>query len=121
MTLNLQLSDFDFITCSMTRQCMENGCWAIDQTNLWEWLRSYEVNPSEGFMFSNAPEITILGSMMDSPDAPTQVGHSGASFGITMRNLHYIAKNGFNSYKNRYLSYKENIESRKRQCTGVNE
>ena len=108
--MNFQSSDFDFIDCSMTRRCIENGCWAMDQSGLWDWLKNYEVNPSHGFMFSTASEIITICDFMDHQNAPALINHSGASFGITMRNLDYIAKNGFEAYKTLYLENKRRRE-----------
>jgi len=119
--MNLSDSSFDFIDCYMTRQCMMNGCWAMDKTHLWEWLRVYEVNPANGFMFADDHEINVISNMMDSSDAPIQIGHSGASFGITMRNLHYIAKNGFDAYKTQYLENKRRREQEQEQETTGND
>ncbi len=102
--MNYSDNAFDFIPCQVTRKCMQNGCWALDQTNMWEWLYAYEVDPTKGFMFANDIEINIIGNMMDRVDAPIPMSHSGASFGITMRNLAYIAKNGLEAYKRLYIS-----------------
>lgn len=99
---------FDFITCSMTKSCMLNGVWAMNQTNMWNWLREFEPLSSNGFMFSPDQELNIIESMMHSSEAPVQVGHSGASFGLTMRNLKYIANNGIEMYQELYLKNKEN-------------
>ena len=63
--MNYSYSTFDFIPCGMTRKCMQNGCWALDQTNMWDWLRAYEVDPTKGFMFSTNPEIYIIGKQLD--------------------------------------------------------
>lgn len=101
--MNFPESSFDFIECRMTRNCIMNGCWAMDQTNLWDWLYAFEVNPKKGFMFSNAPELQTISNMMESSEAPIQVSHSGASFGFTMRTLDYIAKNGLEAYRQFYL------------------
>ena len=117
--MNLQSSNFDFIECSMTRSCIENGCWALDHSGLWEWLRTYNVDPSKGFMFASDPEINIIGKTMEQNGAPYQQSHSGASFGFTMRNLHYIAQNGFEAYKELYLENKRKREEEKlNQVTG---
>jgi hypothetical protein len=35
---------------------------------------------------------------------PVSSGHSGSSYGITMRNMEYIAKNGYNAFKNHFYS-----------------
>jgi len=101
---------------------MINGCWAMDQTGLWQWLRHFEVNPSYGFMFANNPEINTIGNMMESKNAYYRQSHSGASFGITMRNLHYIAQHGFEAYKELYLENKRLREQERQQQTcGLNE
>lgn len=115
--MNLPESAFDFIDCSMTRTCMQNGCWAMDQTNLWDWLRSYEVNPYRGFMFADNPELNLISDMMEQNNAPVRIGHSGASFGFTMCNLHYIAKNGFEAYKTLYLENKRHCEEQEQQTS----
>lgn len=108
--MNFQMSDFDFIDCPMTRKCMQNGCWALTHANLWDWLRVYEVDPACGFMFTNEPEIYVIDNIMGQNNAPVHINHSGASFGITMRNLDYIAKNGFEAYKTLYLKRKHRSE-----------
>ena len=87
---------------------MLNGVWAMNQTNMWNWLRKFEPLASNGFMFSSDKELYIIESMMHSSEAPEQVGHSGASFGLTMRNLKYIANNGLNAYREIYIKNKEN-------------
>jgi hypothetical protein len=35
---------------------------------------------------------------------PVSSGHSGASYGITMRNMEYIAKNGYEIFKMTFYS-----------------
>lgn len=119
--MNLSASSFDFIDCQMTRSCIQNGCWAMDQTNLWDWLRTYEVDPSCGFMFAKEPEIGIIGNVMGRIDAPVQVSHSGTSYGFTMHKLHYIAKNGFEAYKTLYLENKRKKKENQIEQTSVNE
>ena len=101
--MNFSESSFDFIQCRMTRNCIMNGCWAMDQTNLWDWLCEYEVDPKKGFMFSKAPELMTISNRMDDQNAPVRISHSGASFGFTMRALDYIAKYGLEAYKEFYL------------------
>lgn len=108
--MNITESSFDFIDCGMTRNCMKNGCWAMDEANMWNWLRYYEVDPSCGFMFASDPEINLIRNVMERNDASVLIGHSGASFAITMRNLHYIANNGFEAYKALYLDNKRKRE-----------
>jgi hypothetical protein len=109
--MNLSESEFDFIDCQMTKACMMNGCWAVDQTDLWNWLKNYKVNPNNGFMFASEPQISLICSVMEKDGAPYQQSHSGASFGLTMQNLYYIAHNGFEAYKTKYLENNQNRKS----------
>ncbi len=46
----------------------------------------------QGFMFSDAPELREIDLHMK------YGGHSGSSYAWTMRNMEYIAKNGWNAY-----------------------
>lgn len=61
------------------------------------WLRNFNPKDTDGFMFTENPNINKIMAKMESlPDAP---GHSGASFAITMRHLEFIAKHGIDEYK----------------------
>ena len=93
----MEKPDFTFIKEGMTRDCIVNGYEAVSQLELWEWFKSYTLDEGEGFMFNDHPNVTKIGNKMhELPDSP---GHSGFSFGFTMRHLHYIAKNGLDQYK----------------------
>jgi hypothetical protein len=58
----------------------------------WTYLRDTPPDESRGYMFSKPDPVfqAIFKNM--------QVGHSGASYGFTMRNLQYIAMNGMDAY-----------------------
>lgn len=56
----------------------------------WEFLRTYE--PTNGFMFSSHPTLDAINAAM------TYDGHSGASYGWTMRAMEFIAKKGWDAY-----------------------
>ena len=89
--------NFEFIRDPHSRSMIQNGYRTISQLELWDWLRNYEPEPGRGFMFSSSPNVDrIMHHMESQPDAP---GHSGSSFGYTMRNLEYIAKHGMDKYK----------------------
>jgi hypothetical protein len=92
------VADFSFIQYKMDRDFLEDAFNAITEAGLWEWLAAYEPKQGEGFMFSGAPEISIITKKMHLGDA-----HSGASFGLTMRNMQYIAKNGLEAFKDLWL------------------
>jgi len=64
----------------------------IKLMGLWDWFREFEPHANEGFMFSPDLELaTISGALK-------YQGHSGASFGWTMRVVHDIAKNGWDHH-----------------------
>ena len=73
---------------------IEDGIRAVDAVEGgWEFLRGYEVHPMKGFMFADPePILTEIGNNLHK-------GHSGASYGGTMRSLHYIAKYGLREYR----------------------
>jgi hypothetical protein len=91
------MADFSFISDEHTRSLVINGYNAVNQLELWSWLKDFEPAANEGFAGSKHPNVSMIGMKMESlPDAP---GHSGSSFALTMRHLEYIAKNGMAKYK----------------------
>jgi hypothetical protein len=83
--------DFSFIKDTMSREMLEDGYTTISNLELWDWMKSYTPDEGKGFMFSSHENITKMGSAM-------KTGHSGSSFGWTMRSLESIAKNGWESF-----------------------
>lgn len=91
------MADFSFISDEHTRSLVINGYNAVNQLELWSWMMSFQPEDNKGFMWSKHPNISMIMQKMESlPDAP---GHSGSSFGLTMRHLEYIAKHGMDKYK----------------------
>jgi len=89
---------FEYIADEDTRKLIINGFQAVTRTEMWEFMKK---DPGEvGYMFSNRPEISIISNMMDKCEYPP--GHSGASFGCTMRHLQYIARYGQEAYKQNF-------------------
>lgn len=103
-SINLSEDTFSFIEDYSSRACILNGCYALNTTEMWDWLKNFEPNPLEGFMFSRAPELNKIFSVMDDRNAPWYCGHSGGSMGWTMRQLHFLAKNGLEEFKNAWVS-----------------
>lgn len=58
---------------------------------MWTYLRDNPPSDSTGYMFSNNPVFSAIMNNM-------QVGHSGASYAWTMRNLQYISSHGMDAY-----------------------
>jgi hypothetical protein len=108
---------FEFIPDSHTRGVLANGYRAVTELELWSWLKDFEPSVSTGFMFSEHPNVIKIGNKMESlPDAP---GHSGSSFGFTLRHLQYMAKHGMDEYKKKMTTVRvdqnvqpvENVEN----------
>jgi hypothetical protein len=92
--------DFSFIADAHTRSVIKNGYTAVSQLELWDWLKTFEVEANAGFMFSGNRNVHNIGVKMHSlPDDPQ---HSGSSFGFTMRTLQFIAKNGIDKYREEF-------------------
>ena len=89
---------FLYIRDLNSREMLTNAWRSINQTELWNYMRKEQ----DSFMFSNDPEIHIIINKMSELGYD---GHSGSSFGWTMRQMQYIAKNGEQQYINNILQH----------------
>jgi hypothetical protein len=65
--------------------------------DVWMFMSTYDPPEGRGFMFSDHPITTRVMQSME-------VGHSGTSYGFTMRHLQYFARNGgVEGYKREYI------------------
>lgn len=78
--------EFLYITNDFTRQCMKNGWDAVTTLELWAYMKK----DTDSYMFSTDAEVYLIYKKMEKMG----IIHSGTTFGITMRNLQYIAQNG---------------------------
>ena len=84
--------DFTSVGYNATDSAMfSNMSHAITAAGAWDWIRDFN---GESFMFSTDPMIQRITEKMG--EGANQ--HSGASFGICMRTMEYIAKHGWDSY-----------------------
>ena len=63
---------------------------AITAAEAWDYIRNFA---GESFMFSESAELTQIQAHMKKFDQ-----HSGSSYGVTMRHMEMIAKEGWESY-----------------------
>lgn len=82
---------FDYVDYS-DRVMLSTAWKAISQTELWDFMKE-EI---ESYMWSDDNRIKIIYSKIESLGYG---GHSGASFGCTMRNMQYIAQNGEKQFR----------------------
>jgi hypothetical protein len=64
----------------------------IQQNEAWNLLRNFK---EESFMFSRD---IVINNLMTKINNAYGGGHSGSSMGYTMRQMEYIANNGFDAY-----------------------
>jgi hypothetical protein len=84
-----------------SRPYFKSAHQAITRCELWNFLRNFEPEEEKGFMFTrNVPELDRLSEEMQKD--PVNGGHSGASYGCTMRNMEFIAKHGYQAFKESY-------------------
>ncbi len=89
MSIQLEKSDFDKINSIHEREMIENAYNAVTMTaGGWDYLKNFN---EESFMFSSNPMVK---SISDNMVTLGYDGHSGASFGWTMRTMEYLAKHG---------------------------
>jgi hypothetical protein len=85
--------NFDFMTDEHSRHLLINAFQAINESETWDFV----AKDCESFMFNNSPEIYKISEMMERCIYPP--GHSGCSFGWTMRQMQFLAKHGIKKYK----------------------
>ena len=92
------MSRFNFIQDSTFKTCLEDAYDAVDEMELWEYLQN---NLFHSFAYYNGPDVQLHFELLKKADRRNL--HSGASYGITMRNIEQIAKNGFDQWKEDYI------------------
>ena len=70
----------------------------INRLNKWDYIHRYSPSVRTGYIFDRDPIIEEITNAINED----YNGHSGASMGYTMRRIEYIAKNGFESFKEEY-------------------
>lgn len=72
---------------------------ALTECDLWDWLRAFEPNKAEGFMFTKHPNLERIREKMRFANE-----HTPTSFAWCLRNIQSITRNGWESYKNQILA-----------------
>ena len=84
--------EFKYVNDKHSRVMLQNAYQAVNQTETWNFVKK----DIESFSLSSAPEIWRITNKMEQLGYN---GHSGFSFGWTMRQMQFIAKNGEGKYK----------------------
>ena len=84
--------NMEYIKNEYTREMFTNAWKAITFTNNWDFV----AQDIDSFMWSNDPRIDEITEKMIEFGYD---GHSGSSFGCTMRNMQYLVQNGEEKFK----------------------
>ena len=90
-TMTYAAPDFSFICDRMMRTMYSEMFIAIEKAGAWAEMRE-DPGPG-GFMFSGAPVIAKISAHLED-----SVGHSGGSFGFTMRSMQHLARVGWDTW-----------------------
>ena len=100
--------DFTFINDDLTKDMLEDMYKAITETNTWEYVKA---DPGDGgFMLSGPHPFDGAIKNMD---------HSGASYAMTVRDMQYIARHGWDKYVSDTTANESNRNSKSKST--VNE
>ena len=83
---------FEYISDTLEREMLVNAWQAISSTNNWDFV----AQSIGSFMWSTDPRINQISIQMERLG---YTGHSGCSFGCTMRNMQYLAQHGESKFK----------------------
>lgn len=92
------MTRFDFIEDHTFKICLEDAYDAVVEMDLWDYLKN---NVFDSFAYYDGPDTQLHYELLKKADRRNL--HSGASYGITMRNIEQIAKNGFDQWKKDYI------------------
>ena len=88
---------FEYVQDRHSREMLINAWKAITNTESWDFVKQ----DIDTFMFSSDPRIDIIGNKMIELGYG---GHSGSSFGWTMRTMQFIANHGEERFKTDLLN-----------------
>jgi len=80
----------------MSKSILTSAFKAVSEAEGWEFLKEFNPPDNKGFMFCEpTPELTRINSAI----FKHYDGHSGSTYGWTMRCMELIAKNGWEAFK----------------------
>jgi hypothetical protein len=93
---------FDWMKDRHSAQMVESAYRAVSSVEGWEFMKTYVPEAGKGFMFSTPPP-----RMQQINDKIYELydGHSGSSYGWTMRQIEDIAKKGWEAWVTRVRSW----------------
>jgi len=95
---NITDAEFNIIPDEHSRFMLKNAHQAITMAEAWHFMRTFS---DQSFMFSSNP---IVSDIMKKMSELGYDGHSGTSFGWTMRQMEFLAINGKEVYLQKFNS-----------------
>lgn len=89
--------EFLYIESNSTRQMIKTAWDAVNLLELWNYMR--QTTPT--FMFNSDKQLNIIYTKIEDLG---YTGHSGFTFGYTMRQIQYIAQHGEQQFMRSYLT-----------------
>jgi hypothetical protein len=108
--------NFSFINCEWSKEMLQSAFDAVESVQ-GGWEALLPEPSSGGFMFSPRPPGSVL-RQIDSAISERYSGHSGASYGCTMRNMQGIARLGWDDY---VRFYRNRSEQSVQQAQSINQ
>ena len=97
--MELTENDLYFVRDSLWRISILDGYNSVIKCGLYDYIKKNEI---QSFTYHTPPEKQIEFKYLFRL-ADQRVGHSGASYGVTMRIVEKIIKNGFDKWKIDYI------------------
>ena len=94
---NITDAEFNTISDEHNRFMLKNAYRAITAAEAWLFMKSFS---GTSFMLSDNP---ILSTIMKKMSQLGYDGHSGSSFGWTMRCMEFLAKNGKQAFLQQFV------------------
>jgi len=88
---SFQPGDFSFIRDVSSREMAQDVYKAVQAAEAWDLMKE-EPEAGKGYMFSSDPRYKVVQDKME------YMGHSGSSYGWTMRQAQFIAQKGWAEY-----------------------
>ena len=88
---------FLYVDDANDKEMLQNAWTAITQLDLWDYMK----RDTYSYMMSSDPEINIITKKMEELGYD---GHSGSSFGWTLRQMQHIAQHGEDDFMDTYIT-----------------
>ena len=88
---------FIYVKDDNKKEMLQNAWTAITQLDLWDYMK----RDTDSYMMSSDAEINIITKKMEELGYN---GHSGSSFGWTMRQMQHIAQHGEDDFMYTYIT-----------------